>query len=322
MVAVKVNICTDLSLGVLTHMALCPPPIPVPVPTISIEMVVNQDWPPGSLNKQHKRTSTVEHKTRKIVQEGHDCGVLIPDVTPMFIANIWYIIMWPFSKRKILFSASSVHADGLPVGCAALFLPMMTCGEPLTMPTTLTPSSMMNTVEVEMTGRDLLIGLLYAVVSIAIEWIINRVGGKNTGRQLADSIRRSALVAASQAATSKTVTRTVGLKLIDKILGFNDRRTLAKRVLLVAAETGVARARAGASGASDPNAIVVKHTVGVPFANVTGTATSSADRLRLEGSGLAGRHRGSTSTTLVSTPRDAAGDTSAHERSGGGGAQD
>nr|MBK7064828.1 hypothetical protein [Deltaproteobacteria bacterium] len=165
MIGVKVNICTDLSAGVLMHNVLLPPPIPVPVPSISIEMAVNQDWPPGEFANTHKRAATVQHKGRRIVLEGHDCGPMIPDVTPLFPLNYFYLIMWPFSSRKFTFSASTVQADGAPIGCAAPYLPMMSCGDPISAPTGIALTSMNNTGEVGMTGTDLAIGLATAAVS-------------------------------------------------------------------------------------------------------------------------------------------------------------
>ena len=193
MIAVKVNIGTDLSAGALLHNVLLPPTIPVPIPSLSLELPVNQDWLPGELNNQHKRTTTVLHSGRSIVLEGHDCGTLIMDVTPLFPANAYYLLMWPFSSRKILFSASTVQADTAPVGCAATWLPMMTCGDPLSGPTALALTSMKNTVEVGMTGADVAIGLAYAAASVALDLVFNKLGGASIVQQARQATQRGGL---------------------------------------------------------------------------------------------------------------------------------
>ncbi|HLA63417.1 MAG TPA: hypothetical protein VK610_03260, partial [Rhodothermales bacterium] len=79
---VTVNIALNFSMGMLTHNALAPPAIPAPVPVPSMEMIATQMWTLGYALGQNKLTTTVTHYFMPIVQDGHDCGTMIPDITP------------------------------------------------------------------------------------------------------------------------------------------------------------------------------------------------------------------------------------------------
>ena len=174
-IPVTVNVIWDFSYGMLTHNQLAPPAIPVPVPIPSVEMVCTQMWTLGYLAGQNKFTTTVKHRHVFIVLDGHDCGTMIPDVTVPPAPNVWYAIMWPFSKRQIIFSASTVKMNKKPTGCAqTLFLmPMMTCGDPISAPTSFVYPlpHMLNSVKVGMTLLDLLKGILAAAVSMALDYL-------------------------------------------------------------------------------------------------------------------------------------------------------
>lgn len=309
MIAVKVNIGTDLSAGALLHNVLLPPTIPVPIPSLSLELPVNQDWLPGELNNQHKRTTTVLHSGRSIVLEGHDCGTLIMDVTPLFLANAYYLLMWPFSSRKILFSASTVQADTAPVGCAATWLPMMTCGDPLSGPTALALTSMKNTVEVGMTGADVAIGLAYAAASVALDLVFNKLGGASIVQQARQAASRSATRAASRAAAQRAaweagrrvvreparrvVARTVRRELPGRVVGFDSPASAVRRGIAIGVDSAASHARAGEAHAPNAGDWTATHTVGVPFANVGGSVTASdnADRRGTSGQGALGNRQ-------------------------------
>src|SRR3989304_1295572 len=93
-----VNTAIDLTVGVLTHMLIPPPPAP-PVPSVpSIEMLTTQMWTMGFLTGQNKFTTTVLHYGLPMILEGHDIGMLIPDVTIPPV-NLYYAVMWPMSSR-------------------------------------------------------------------------------------------------------------------------------------------------------------------------------------------------------------------------------
>lgn len=321
MIGVKVNVDHDLSAGFLMHNVLLPA-VPVPVPSISVEVPINQDWLPGALNNQHKRTSTVRHRGQSIVLEGHDCGVFIPDVTPLFPANAYYVLMWPFSSRKVIFSASTVQADATPIGCAAPLLPMLTCGDPLSGPTAFVVSSSLNTVEVGMSGADLAIGLAYAAASVALDLVFNKLGGASITQQIRQSVSRRALITASQAAarraaarraalaagrqaareaTAREVVRTVRDELPGRVVGFDSPASAARRGIAIGIDSAAAHYRADEAHAPNAGDWTVTHTIGVPFANEGGSVTLSDNPDRR---GLGGQQTVGTEQVTVSPTGD------------------
>ena len=171
---VPVNIALNFSTGILTHNVLAPPAIPAPVPMLSMEMIATQMWTYGYVMNQNKLTSTVLHKYMPIVQSGHDCGMMIPDITPPVPSNTYYAIMWPFSSRKITFAASTVKMDKQPTGCAVFpIIPMMTCGDPISAPAaSVSPIQLLNNVRVGMTRGDRLMGLANIAISVVIDFVI------------------------------------------------------------------------------------------------------------------------------------------------------
>ena len=168
MIPVNINNSIDISLGFLSH-DLFIPPAPVAIAP-SVEMVCTQKWAGFFLNN-NKLTTTVEHNGKSVVLKGHNCGPLIFDIT-IPPSNVAYAWIWPFSDRKITFSASTVKMDGTPTGCAQIFmlpLPMMTCGDPLSAPTAFILTSDINNALVGMSMTDFLLGLLDIVLSMAID---------------------------------------------------------------------------------------------------------------------------------------------------------
>lgn len=179
-IPITVNVIWDFSYGMLTHNQLAPPLIPAPVPMPSVEMVCTQMWTLGYLAGQNKFTTTVKHRHVFIMLESHDCGTMIPDLTIPPAPNVWYAIMWPFSKRQVIFSASTVKMNTKAAGCAqTIFLmPMMTCGDPISAPTSFVYPlpHMLNSVKVGMTLMDLLKGILSAIASMALDFLFSKVG--------------------------------------------------------------------------------------------------------------------------------------------------
>ncbi|MEO7327672.1 MAG: hypothetical protein ABI193_03770, partial [Minicystis sp.] len=148
---------------------------PPAVITVSIEMIVPMRWPPGIPLGLHQLSEDVTHKGWTIVLAGHDCGPLIPDLTiPPLIPNLWYAIMWPFSSRKMSFSASTVKANGNAIACAQLPLfGLMTCGDIATTPTAFPLTAVLNSLDVGMTWLDIEIGWMTNVASMTIDLIFS-----------------------------------------------------------------------------------------------------------------------------------------------------
>jgi hypothetical protein len=190
-IGVHVSIMSNMTLPVLPplmsplHDFLAPPPALTPTPTApSLEAAVPVMWPPGLALQQNKLTTTVLHKFQFIMLEGHDCGYMIPHVT-IPPTNLMLPIIMAFSSRKVLFSASTVKANGTAIGCSQLLLmplPMMTCASPISRPTSAPPLNVINNVEVGMTVGDLLAGAIAIALSVLADHICNALSKKKDAR--------------------------------------------------------------------------------------------------------------------------------------------
>jgi hypothetical protein len=151
---VHVNIGTDITEGRSTHMAW--PPVP-PGVWVSSEVPAKQQWAPGA--SKHKLTASVFHRKQPIALQGHDLGMGIPDEAPPILgtSNGYLVIIMAKSSRKIMFGASAVKAEGTAIGGATIpmDLPMLTCGDPLPLPTVFPQTNTSNTVLVGFSDQDL-----------------------------------------------------------------------------------------------------------------------------------------------------------------------
>lgn len=186
---VYVNIISDFTVGVLSHfmwLPTPPPPAPnpyfVPVPMPAIEIPALQLWTAGFLCGTEKWTNAgkpVLHKGFFIMLDGHNTGMLIPDVTIPPAPNMQYPLMWPFSARKVMFSASKVQMCGTAVACSQWIglppVPQMSCGDPISAPVDFSMITITNTVIVGMTLGDLLIGVVACALSMAIDFILYKL---------------------------------------------------------------------------------------------------------------------------------------------------
>lgn len=185
------------------HGLILPPPVPPALAnTLAIEMLTTVAWTAGYVLGKNKFAKTVKHKGGYIMQEGHDIGPLIPDVT-IPPTNLWYLKMWPLSKREVKFAASKVKMCGKATGCASLinappFL-MITCGEPVSWPIASSYLAVMNTVRVGVSCMDFLAGVLSIVVSIGLDLVMNKIMGgswnpfKSASEAITTSITRKIL---------------------------------------------------------------------------------------------------------------------------------
>ena len=184
-VSCPVNVIWDFTLPITvgSHMQLLPPAVPAPVPVPAVEMIATMMWTAGFALGTNKFTNSVLHKGVFIMQEGHDIGPLIPDVT-IPPTNVWYAVMWPLSKRKVMFSASTVKMNGKSAGCTTILPPfvMICCGEPISIPFGYSVICPLNTVRLGMTLGDIIAGIASIAVSVALDIIFNKIGGKLTDR--------------------------------------------------------------------------------------------------------------------------------------------
>jgi hypothetical protein len=189
--AVPIARSHDLSAGVSRHLYL-PIPMPGPVaPTIhpAIEIPLNQAWPPGVGLGSVKETSTVLHNGSAILQAGHDCGKLIPQAT-IPLNNALMPAQLAVSSRKIVLKCFSVRMDGKQTGCACPWVPMLTCGDPLSMPLTLTPTNVCVGVQVGASAADVVGALVTIAGTMAIDRIFWNPSGVNLtpGREIMKSL--------------------------------------------------------------------------------------------------------------------------------------
>lgn len=180
---VPVNTSIDLTMGTAFHKA-APPFPPIPVPNFSLELPAFQKWPPGFLTNKNKLTTTVKHKTWSVVLKYHDCGPALLHLTLPIVPNVLYPLILLSSKRKISFVASTVKMNGKPVACAGITsgLPMMTCGEPLSLPSSYPLTNSFNTATVGMTSMDVVAGVAQIISLIVIDGVFHlpkvSTGGK------------------------------------------------------------------------------------------------------------------------------------------------
>ncbi len=201
---VNVNTVTDFTFGFLAHNMAAPPAIPAPVPTPSVEMVAPFLWIYGFAMNQNKFSNGAKPVTCKgtwVVLDGHECGMLIPDITIPPAPNVLVPLYWLFSSRKPIMAASTVKMNGTPVACAQLLglppIPMMTCGDPVGAPTTLSPINLLNRCAVGITWLDILVAVINVAASMAIDYIASdrtRVGdriAKELERRIASEFLRN-----------------------------------------------------------------------------------------------------------------------------------
>jgi hypothetical protein len=130
-------------------------------------------WPPGFALAQNKLTTTVFHKMMPLALDGHNCGYMIPHVTiPPAPFNTLLTFQILLSSRKMAFSSSTVKANTAQVACSLMvFLPMMCCANPVTLPTGTAITNIANNVQVGLTWMDVLAGW----INIAITMFTDRL---------------------------------------------------------------------------------------------------------------------------------------------------
>jgi hypothetical protein len=162
MVGIPISISTDVSVGVAAHLALVMPPIiPSPVPmSPTIEIPCPMKWPPGSIKGTHKLTTTVLYNAKRpVVQDGHDLGRLIPQITINQLNINMPLILWDSSRTNMM-NCFSVRMDGEKTACNYLLPPMVACSLPVDLPLTPNVGNIVRSVYVGMSLADIIGGLI------------------------------------------------------------------------------------------------------------------------------------------------------------------
>ena len=173
-----VSLESDLTVGITSHQFISTvPPLPTPVLGyyFTIEYLAYHGWLPGKWTGLVKLTKTVKHKKQAIVQKYHNCSPMLFHITlPIFHLNIRYPIMMINSKRQIKFSASTVRGNIPPLGVSTLVIPMLSCAEPFSLPTSLGITSYLNSVMIGLTLGDWLYGLITIAATMALDAYFNK----------------------------------------------------------------------------------------------------------------------------------------------------
>lgn len=280
---VHVNVIWDPTLGINMHTLWVPPAPPSPAPVPSFEMITTQMWTAGFLLGQNKFTETVFHKGVFICKDDHDIGTLIPDITIPFV-NAFYVIMWPFSGRKIFFTASTVTMDGKPTSCAQIWppIPMMTCGDPFALPTSYPVANLFNTVTVGLTFGDFVMGWVKIGVSIAIDAIFSfgpvakffkKMGGDKAAKSIGKEILGQVLgkLGLSPDALAK--------KAVSALAGWAITAAEGNPTLKLTVGGGLVP-EVGLQAGGDPKDVHGGEVYGIPVGGVTGN-TPSGDRINM-----------------------------------------
>lgn len=179
---VPVSADWDLTLGRLTHTFWAPPPSVPPAPDKfipSIEFPVTIKWMSSVMGSASlTETVVVSPADETVALKGHDCGILIPDVTVPPL-NVWLPIAWLFSQRNMVFASSSTRFEGKYVGLsAALILNQITCADPVKLPAAaVLPMNLRHRVKVGMNWKDLLMGWAEVVFVAVVDLIFAKIGG-------------------------------------------------------------------------------------------------------------------------------------------------
>jgi hypothetical protein len=176
-----------------------PPPTPAvcmsPVPASAIDFPMTMVWPPGNMVFKNKYSTTVTHKFLGIIQTGHDLGIMLPHVQVVPAPNNFFTPLHIlFSSRKVMFSSSSVKANGAFVAIAGVIglppTPMMVCGDPTGFPLGEVPTRWLNTVWVGFTWIDVLLGALSIGVSMLVDKLSGPKGGEAAKKKLEEAAEK------------------------------------------------------------------------------------------------------------------------------------
>lgn len=167
-VPVPVTVSLDFSFGGSLHYFV---PIPVPAPPTvmpAVEIPIPQAWPIGVAMGSVKKTSTVLVNGKAAIQTGHDCGKLIPQIT-IPINNAMLPLHLVGSSRETIFKCFSVRMDKAQTACTTLWLPMLSCGNPVSVPLTFTPTNVMRGVFVGASAADFVGAIIQTLARMALE---------------------------------------------------------------------------------------------------------------------------------------------------------
>jgi len=257
--ATPVTIGSDLTLPVFTlHMAVFVPPVPAPSFPVypHMEMVVPINWFVGK--GSHELTADIFHLSSKIALDSHDCGMgIIHACLPP--NNVLLPIFSIFSKRAVVFSASTVNMNSKPTALAAASFPLQNCADPTSLPVNFAPTAASNTVLVGATAADVAAGLAKIAKHMLLD-LIAKALGKALGK-LFDLAK----------AAKKVVSKLIAIA-IKKVVKFVKKVTESKTAATKATQS-LSSPSASSPAASEAAAV----TTSSPFGDATMTFSNGKD---------------------------------------------
>ena len=194
MVTVKASAEWDVTLGALSHTFWAPPPSIPPAPdrfVPSLEFPAPQHWT-GWASGTANHTENVKASGELIVRDGHDQGQMLLDITypPL---NMWLPLCWPFSTRQIMFGASREIMNGEPAGLHWIIFPMITCADPIKLPTALPIGSYLrHGTELGVVWSDVGKGFAKIAQIVAVDVLFAAVGGDLKAKNFSKGISKGA----------------------------------------------------------------------------------------------------------------------------------
>ncbi len=156
-----VSLASDITVGLTVHW-----------PGDVVELPAPMNHWGGSKMNSHKLTASVFHKKQAIVLDGHNLGFML-DHAP--VNHPWVRAK---SNRKIGFTASTVMMNAASTGLATAIgspigtdVPMMVCGDPISLPNGVNESNAAHTVFVGMTAHDYFKGWAGVAASMVVDAI-------------------------------------------------------------------------------------------------------------------------------------------------------
>ena len=130
------------------------------------ECAAPMNWTPGSWAERHSLTFNVLFNKQRIVLDSHDHGPLL---THMPFVDPWRTLK---SSRKTIFSAAKVKAHDIPLACVDESHPLMTCGDPISLPSAFNFTNPSHNLFIGMSELDELKGRVAIVCSIVTDIIM------------------------------------------------------------------------------------------------------------------------------------------------------
>jgi len=211
----------QLVLSAYTQHDVCvPPPVKVPCVPHIIEPAT-MGWF-GGMVVTHKVGKKTYFDGKPAVQQGHDCGYLIPHFGP---PNALLAVHILFSKHKVMFPVSKVLIENKALGSYLIAFLGLICSQVLSLPTGVV-IPIRCTVFASMSALDVFLGLLFIGIDMIIDKLWDKFG-KGVSNKIASTISSKIAKSAIEAAAKATANQASKL-LLGKVPGFLARQIAAK----------------------------------------------------------------------------------------------